>query len=230
MSRSQSLERLRQASPAVLPSLLLCDFGNLEREVRRLEDSGIAALHLDVMDGQFVPNFTYGMTIVEAVRRLTSLTVDVHLMITEPERYLRQFHEAGADVMTIHVEALADARPALEQIQALGAASGIALNPDTPLERIEGCLDLADLVLVMSVPAGFGGQPFHEGSLDKLRNLRSRVRPEVLLEVDGGVSVDTISRCSEAGADLFVVGSAIFRQPSYEQSIRQLSAAASRKK
>lgn len=231
MSRRSTLDRLHSAPPAVLPSLLQCDFGNLEREVRQLEAAGAKALHLDVMDGMFVPNLTYGMPIVEAVRRATSLPLDVHLMIAEPHKYLRQFAEAGADTMTFHVEAVDDPRPLLEEIRSLDAIAGIALNPATPLSRIEGCLDLADLVLVMSVPAGFGGQPFHEVALDKLRDLRKQVRPEVLLEVDGGVSDATIARCSEAGAQLFVVGSAIFRhaQP-YDVAIRELETLATLKR
>lgn len=229
MSRRQTLDRLRQASPAVLPSLLLCDFAHLEREVRRLEEAGAKALHLDVMDGQFVPNITYGMPIVEAVRRITSLPIDVHLMIAEPHRYLRQFVEAGSDSLTVHVEAVDNPADVLSEIQALDVAAGIALNPVTPLSRIEGCLDKADLVLVMSVPAGFGGQPFHAIALDKLRELRKQVRPEVLLEVDGGVSDATITRCALAGAELFVVGSAIFRQPNYAAAIRSLETLASAK-
>jgi ribulose-phosphate 3-epimerase len=227
MSRRPTLDRLRQAAPAVLPSLLLCDFGNLEREVRSLEEAGAKAVHLDVMDGQFVPNFTYGMPIVEAVRRVTSLPVDVHLMIAEPHRYLRQFAEAGADSLTVHIEAVSDAGPVIDQIHSLDVGAGIALNPATPLSQIESVLDRVDMVLVMSVPAGFGGQPFHEVALDKLRELRKRVRPEVLLEVDGGVSDATITRCAEAGAQLFVVGSAIFRDPPYDKAIRELESLAS---
>ena len=228
MSRRQTLDRLHQASPVVLPSLLLCDFANLEREVRNLEEAGAKAVHLDVMDGQFVPNLTYGMPIVEAVRRVTALPIDVHLMIAEPHRYVHQFAEAGADSLTVHVEATHDPAAVLDEIHSLDVAAGIALNPATPLTSIENCLDKADLVLVMSVPAGFGGQPFHENALDKLRELRKAVRPEVLLQVDGGVSDATIARCAEAGAELFVVGSAIFRHPgSYKTAIRELEALAS---
>jgi len=228
MSRRQTLDRLRQASPVVLPSLLLCDFANLEREVRNLEEAGAKALHLDVMDGNFVPNLTYGMPIVEAVRRVTSLPIDVHLMIAEPHKYLRQFADAGSDTMTVHIEAVDDPAAVLREIRELDVVAGIALNPATPLSRIEGCLDEADLILVMSVPAGFGGQPFHEVALDKLRELRKRVRPEVLLEVDGGVADATIARCAQAGAELFVVGSGIFRHPgSYSAAIRELETLAS---
>ena len=229
MSRRQTLDRLRQASPVVLPSLLLCDFANLEREVRQLEKAGAKAVHLDVMDGQFVPNITYGMPIVEAVRRVTSLPIDVHLMIAEPHRYLKQFADAGADCLTVHVEAAANPAETLAEIHALDVVAGIALNPATPLTRIQDCLDQADMILVMSVPAGFGGQPFHEVALDKLSELRKQVRPEVLLEVDGGVSHATIARCAQAGAELFVVGSAIFRQTDYAAAISDLESLASAK-
>ncbi len=225
MSRRDCLLRLRSAAPAVLPSLLLCDFGNLEREVRRLEEAGVEALHLDVMDGQFVPNLTYGMPIVEALRRLTSLPLDVHLMIDRPERYLEAFYQAGADVLTFHIEAVENPRPLLEQIRNLGAGAGVALNPDTPLATVENVLDACDLVLVMSVPAGFGGQTFHRGALEKLRRLRD-LAPHVLLEVDGGVNLSTVADCAAAGAHLLVVGSAIFRHDDYAAQVTRLTESA----
>jgi ribulose-phosphate 3-epimerase len=223
MSRRQHLPRLLRSAPVILPSLLLCDFGNLEREIARLEEAGVQGLHLDVMDGHFVPNLTYGMPIVAALRRLTDLPLDVHLMISEPERYVRQFHDAGADIITFHVEAVADPRPLLEEICGLDAGAGIALNPDTPLSTVEGCLDLCDLVLVMSVPAGFGGQKFHGVALEKLARLRKLVGPDVLLEVDGGINQSTIKSCAEAGANLFVVGSAIFGSDRYGPAVRELT-------
>lgn len=223
MSTSQHLVRLRRSAPVILPSLLLCDFGNLEREVARLTEAGVCGLHLDVMDGHFVPNFTYGLPIVAALRRLTDLPLDVHLMISNPERYLGPFREAGADILTVHVEAAADPRPLLTQIRELGAGAGLALNPQTPLSAIEPCLDLCDLALVMSVPAGFGGQPFHPVALDKLRRLREIGGPDLLLEVDGGVNEQTIHQCAVAGAQLFVVGSALFRAASYPAAVQGLS-------
>lgn len=222
-TRRACLDRLRGAAPVVLPSLLLCDFGNLEREIRRLEEAGIQGLHLDVMDGQFVPNLTYGMPIVAACRRLTDLPIDVHLMIADPARYVAQFYEAGADILTIHVEAARDPRPVLEEIHHLGAGAGIALNPETPLSDVTPFLELADLVLVMSVQAGFGGQKFNEVALEKLRQVRELTRPDVLLEVDGGVNEQTITRCAAAGAQLFVVGSAIFGRPDYAAAIGGLT-------
>ena len=201
----------------------MCDFGNLEREVRHLEQSGVKALHLDVMDGVFVPNLTYGMPVVEGIRRVTNLPLDVHLMIANPDQYIEQFFDAGADIITVHVEALKDARHTLARIRELGAGAGITLNPDTPLADIESCLDLCDLVLVMSVNAGFGGQQFNPVALEKLCRLREIAGDEVLLEVDGGVNDETIKQCAEAGAQLLVVGSAIFRNESYPPTIQRLT-------
>ncbi len=223
ISPRQHLSNLRDAAPTVLPSLLLCDFGNLEREVQRLEQAGVRALHLDVMDGVFVPNLTYGMPIVAALRRLTDLALDVHLMIAKPEQYIDQFLDAGADIVTVHIEAVENARSALTQIRDRDAGAGITLNPQTPLSTIEDCLDLCDLVLVMSVDAGFGGQEFNPVALDKLRRLRELTGDDVLLEVDGGVNADTVKACAEAGAQLFVVGSALFRNDNYATTVKKLT-------
>ncbi|MEQ8791580.1 MAG: ribulose-phosphate 3-epimerase [Pirellulaceae bacterium] len=223
MPRRDNVLQLRRSAPTILPSLLLCDFGNLEREVRRLEQAGVAGLHLDVMDGVFVPNLTYGMPIVEAVRRLTDLPLDVHLMISEPQRYFEQFYAAGADSITFHVEAVEDPRAALTQLRELGAAAGLALNPSTPADRVEACLDACDLVLVMSVEAGFGGQSFNESALPRLKRFRELAGDDVLLEVDGGVGPSTIGSCAKAGAELFVVGSAIFRHDDYTSAVGELS-------
>lgn len=217
------LDSLRAASPGILPSLLHCDFGNLEREVARLTAAGVPALHLDVMDGVFVPNFTYGMTIVEAFRKLTDLPLDVHLMMTRPEKFIRQFRDAGADVLTFHIEAVDDPAPLLEEIKSLGAGAGLAINPSTPFAAVQRVLELCDLLLVMSVEAGFGGQSFNSVALDRLRRARQLAGDRLLLEVDGGVNAETISSCAAAGAQLFVVGSAIFKQPDYGAAIRRLA-------
>jgi len=211
----------------VLPSLLSCDFGNLAREVALLEQAGATALHVDVMDGYFVPNLTFGMPIVQALRRLTDLPLDVHLMIVDPGRYVEDFFAAGADVITIHVEAVDDPHPVLEQIRVLGAGAGIALNPDTPVSAIEDCLDLCDLVLVMSVEAGFGGQAFNPVALRKLSCLNETVGLDALLEVDGGIGEATIAECAAAGAQLFVVGSAIFSSQDYGPVVKELTRLAS---
>ena len=222
MSRTDPLMHLKQSAPAILPSLLLCDFGNLEREVEALHTANVPGLHLDVMDGQFVPNFTYGMPIVKAFRQLTDLPLDVHLMISQPEKYIGQFIDAGADIVTIHVEATEAPRAALQSIQSQGAAAGLAFNPATPLETAEDCLDVCDLLLVMSVDAGFGGQAFNPVALEKLNKLRERVGESALLEVDGGINASTIRDCATAGAQLFVVGSAIFKTEDYTAAVAQL--------
>ncbi len=223
MSRTRHLEELRAASPVVLPSLLLCDFANLAQEVRCLEATGVKAIHLDVMDGHFVPNLSFGPNLVETIRRLTDLTLDVHLMISNPGEYLSRYVEAGADLLTIHTEVVDDARPLLEEIRSLGARAGLALNPPTPVAAIEAALPACDFVLVMSVMPGFGGQAFDEVALDKLRAIRAQVDDHVLLEVDGGVNDKTITACVEAGAGMLVVGSAITGQDDYQTKVALLT-------
>ncbi len=216
---------LRAEGPAVVPSLLLCDFGHLADEVKRLEDAGVRALHLDVMDGIFVPNITYGLPIVEAVRRATELPIETHLMIAEPAKYLRQFRDAGADAMTFHFEAVPDARPLLEQIRGMGAEAGLAINPATPVAAIKALLDACDILLVMSVSPGFGGQSFEPMALEKLSQLRALVTTDQLLEVDGGVNAKTIGSCVAAGAYSLIVGSAIFGHSDYTQALDALAVA-----
>jgi ribulose-phosphate 3-epimerase len=221
--RRNCISNLKDASPAVLPSLLLCDFGNLEQEIERLEEAGVAALHLDVMDGVFVPNFTYGMTIVAALRKLTEMPLDVHLMMVNPEKYIGQFFDAGADIITVHAEATDDAPAILQQIRELGAASGIAVNPDTPVSEIATAIPHADLALVMSVHAGFGGQSFIEPVLNKFDEIRGLPGgEEVMLEIDGGINVDTIGQATEQGVQLLVAGSAIFKHENYATAIENL--------
>ncbi len=223
MPLDNPLQRLRAGSPAILPSMLMCDFANLEREIRLLEDAGVVALHLDVMDGHFVPNMTYGLPIVSAIRGLTSLVLDVHLMISDPATYAPQFRDAGADVITFHAEAVEEPGKVLEIIRASGAGAGVAINPPTPLSVIENCLELCDLILVMSVMPGFGGQSFETVALEKLKQLSQRADVEALLEIDGGVNDSTIAACAEAGAKLFVVGSGIFRSNDYQDRMRALN-------
>jgi ribulose-phosphate 3-epimerase len=218
------MSALRQAGPLVLPSLLLCDFARLADEIGRLEQAGVCALHLDVMDGHFVPNLTYGAPIVAAIRSCTDLPLDVHLMISNPQDFVEEFREAGADSISVHIEAVPDPRALLKRIRGLGAAAGLAINPPTPLAAIEPYLPGCDLLLVMSVMPGFGGQDFDPVALDKLRTLVSLpAAKHLLLEVDGGVNDATIGSCAQAGATLFVVGSAIFRQPDYEQAVMRLT-------
>ncbi len=173
------------------------------------------------MDGHFVPNISFGFPVVEAVRRATRLPLDVHLMISEPGRYLKRFREAGADLMTVHVEVAEDARGLLREIRSLGAVAGLTLNPPTPVEHVEPYLDDCDLLLVMSVMPGFGGQEFEPLAIDRLRHLRAIGRSELLLSVDGGINEHTIGDCAEAGADLFVTGSALFGHHDYRQAMAE---------
>lgn len=228
MTFRERFPQFDEGPPVVLPSMLLCDFGRLADEVRGVEAAGVRALHLDVMDGHFVPNFTYGMTIVEAVRAATSLPLDAHLMIANPADHIDGFVDAGADSITIHAEAVDDPRPVLEKIRARGAGAGLAINPPTPLEAVADSLPLCDVALVMSVMPGYGGQAFNEVALDKLRTLRSQYGEQLLLEVDGGVNAETVGRCAEAGAHLLVVGSAIFRRPdrNYRAAVSELTSLA----
>jgi ribulose-phosphate 3-epimerase len=224
--RAELISRLRAKSPAMFASILFCDFGELDRELQALEAAGVTAMHLDVMDGNFVPNISFGLPIVEAARRATKLPIDVHLMIAEPARYIDQFRAAGADSMTIHVEAVEDPRPVLERIRELGAMASLAINPPTPLSAIEASLPYCDMVLVMSVMPGFGGQKFDEVALTKLKTLQSRTDVDPLLEVDGGITTDTIGPCADAGANLFVAGSAIIHSDDYARATSDLRSAA----
>ncbi len=222
MSRLQKLQSIRDNAPAILPSLLLCDFGNLEREVEQLHAANVPALHLDVMDGVFVPNMTYGLPIVKAFRQLTDLPLDVHLMIAKPEQYVEQFVEAGADIITFHPEAIDDPVPVLEKIRDAGIAAGLAINPGTTVAEIADALPLCDIVCVMSVEAGFGGQSFQESVLEKFEHIRQIEGDRVVLEIDGGVSSATIEKCNTAGVELFVAGSAIFRSDDYGIAVEKM--------
>ncbi|QDU54067.1 ribulose-phosphate 3-epimerase [Aeoliella mucimassa] len=223
--REQIKSQLRSAAPAIAPSILLCDYAKLGQEIADLQAAGAQLMHLDVMDGHFVPNFTFGMTIVEAARRSTDLPLDVHLMMENPGRYLKQFREAGADVLTVHEEVCRDQQELADlvaEIRELGALAGIAINPPTPLEKIDQVAADCDLILCMSVMPGFGGQKFDRTALDKLRTLHEREDVDALLEVDGGVNLETIADCAQAGANLLVVGSAISSGENYEKRFRQL--------
>jgi ribulose-phosphate 3-epimerase len=222
MVQHRQLSSLREAAPAVLPSMLMCDFGALAAEVAALEAAGAPGLHLDVMDGHFVPNLSYGLPLVETFRRLTDLPLDVHLMISNPGEYLQRFAAAGADVLTIHAEAVDDPRPLLAEIRNLGCAAGLAINPPTSVESIADCLDACDMVLVMSVMPGFGGQKFDPRALEKLQTVRKLGGADLVLEIDGGVNQQTIGDCVRAGAELLVVGSAILGGDDYSARIAEL--------
>jgi ribulose-phosphate 3-epimerase len=227
MSITRILDDLHAAAPLVNPSLLACDFGHLAEEIHRVEGGGAKMLHLDIMDGHLVPNLSFGIPVVEAVRRSTELPLDVHLMISEPWKYVKPFRKAGADLLTVHIEPFletkADPRPLLKEIRSLGAGVGISVNPPTSVESLACCLDLCDLALVMSVMAGFGGQSFMPDAIERLRRVRQMAGPNVLLSVDGGIARDTIGRCAEAGADVFVAGSALFKQEDYGRFIEEMN-------
>jgi ribulose-phosphate 3-epimerase len=210
---------------AVAPSLLSADFSRLAEEIRAAERAGADLFHLDVMDGRFVPNLTFGPMIVRAVRKLTDLPLDTHLMIENPDRYIPQFADAGSDVITIHAEASTDVRRDLRTIREKGKKSGLTLNPDTPFERIAEYLDGVDLLLVMSVFPGFSGQSFIPDVLSKITKAR-RIRDDngfdFAIEIDGGINPDTALRARGAGAEILVAGSSVFGSADYSESIRAI--------
>ncbi len=226
MTRPAALSRLLSSTPNIAPSMLKCDFANLRREVELLESAGAKLLHLDVMDGHFVPNLTYGPPVIKALRAATKLPFDAHLMISDPGRYLKDYLDAGCDVITVHIEAVPQPIALLRRIREGGAAAGLALNPGTSVETILPFLPECDLILVMSVEPGFGGQKFIPASLDKVRRLASAIGSDRLLSIDGGIDLDTIPAAAAAGVTQFVVGSAIFDTPDYRQAIDQLHLAA----
>jgi ribulose-phosphate 3-epimerase len=212
-------------APVIAPSILSADFGRLAEEVRAVEKAGADWIHVDVMDGHFVPNITLGPVIVRAVRRATSLPLDVHLMIEEPERYVEAFVDAGASTVGVHVEVSRHLHRTLAQIREAGARACVVLNPATPALAIEPVLGDADQVLVMTVNPGFGGQEFIESVLPKVEQLRRWIDERglrVALEVDGGIAPGTVGRAARAGADAFVAGTAVFKTKDYAAAIDAL--------
>lgn len=203
----------------IAPSLLSADFSRLEDEVRDVEKAGCDVLHIDVMDGRFVPNLTIGPLVVNAIRRITKLPLDVHLMIDTPSRYIAEFRKAGADWITVHVEAEKDVRGVLQMIRASGAKAGLSLRPKTPAETIVPFLPDLDLVLVMSVEPGFGGQSFMPDMMEKVKVLRPKFQG--LISVDGGIGAGNAAQALEAGADVLVAGSAVFGKSDRVKAIRE---------
>jgi len=206
----------------IAPSILSADFSKLGDEIKAVEDAGADWIHVDVMDGHFVPNITIGPLVVEAARQVTSLPLDVHLMIENPERYIKDFAKAGADLISVQVEACVHLNRTIQMIKESGLRAGVVLNPATPLSSVEWILEYVDLVMIMSVNPGFGGQAFIPNSLDRIKALRKMIQENgltTLIEIDGGVNEQTIQAVSEAGVDVFVAGSAIFGSPDYKKTI-----------
>jgi len=209
----------------IAPSILSADFARLAEEIQAVERAGASLLHVDVMDGQFVPNITIGLPVVKAISRATRLPLDAHLMIVEPGRYAEQFVAAGAQMVSVHIEADPHAQRTLSAIRAAGGQAGIAINPATSLSAVEEVLKFADYVLLMSVNPGFGGQKFIPESLDKLRRLRSMIDERGLnarIEIDGGIDRDNIAEVAAAGAEIIVSGSAIFSAKDPGVAFREL--------
>ena len=207
------------------PSILTADLSRLKEAIEEAEAAGVDWIHLDVMDGVFVPNLTFGPILVEAVRRVTSLPLDVHLMIVNPERYLEDFARAGADVITVHFEATPHAHRAVQRVKELGKKAGLAVNPATPLSAFEALLPELDLALLMSVNPGFGGQKYIPQSTERLRRLkamRDALNPACLIEVDGGVNRATVAEVYRAGADVAVAGSALFNDKPVKENLKEL--------
>ncbi len=206
----------------IAPSILSADFSKLGDEIKSVEEAGADWIHVDVMDGHFVPNITIGPLVVEAARRVTSLPIDVHLMIENPDRYIKDFAKAGADLISVQVEACVHLNRTIQIIKESGLRAGAVLNPSTPLSSIEWIIEEVDFIMIMSVNPGFGGQNFIPNSLDKVGALRKMIRDRglaTLIEIDGGVNEKTIKNISDAGVDVFVAGSAIFKNPDYKKTI-----------
>ncbi len=209
----------------IAPSILACDFNCLGAQIKAVGEAGIKYLHVDVMDGDFVPSISFGMPVLESVRKGTKLFLDTHLMIREPSRYVEEFRRCGADLITVHFEACGNLEATLEKVRASGAKAGLSINPETDVTAVIKYLPMIDLILVMSVHPGFGGQKFMPEAFEKLRTLRNEIdkgKLNVKLEVDGGVHLENIGEVSRAGADIIVCGTAVFNGD-IKRNIKELS-------
>lgn len=206
----------------IAPSVLSCDFSRMGEEIERLIEAGADYIHFDIMDGHFVPNITFGPPVIATLRRYCSVPMDVHLMIDNPEEYVDTFADAGADIITIHIEATKHPHRLISHIKDIGCKAGIVLNPGTPEDRIEFLVEDVDMVLVMTVNPGFGGQKFIPSMLKKIRNIRAMLGDDKELEVDGGIDITTAPEVIKAGANVLVAGSYIFSHPTYDVPIRKL--------
>jgi ribulose-phosphate 3-epimerase len=209
----------------IAPSILSADYLNFERDIKKVERGGADLIHIDVMDGNFVPNITFGPGLVKLIRKITKIPLDVHLMIVKPDRYIDKFKNAGADIITIHIETVLQPNKIIKYIKSLGVKAGVSLNPKTPISAIRDVLDSVDMVLVMSVEPGFGGQKFIESSYEKIRKLKEEIfkrRLNVDIEVDGGIYRGNAKKVIDAGANILVAGTAIFGEKNIKKAIHDL--------
>jgi ribulose-phosphate 3-epimerase len=212
----------------IAPSLLSADFANMARDIKELESAGADLLHCDVMDGVFVPNITFGIKMIEDIKKITNLKLDAHLMIVEPQKYIERFAKAGADIITIHIEAVKNAVEAIQQIKSFGVSAGIVLNPETSVSAIKDVLPFCDMVLVMSVHPGFGGQEFIASSIEKIKEIKSMITAlgkDIDLEVDGGINFDNVQSVIDAGANIIVAGNTVFSADDKKTAIMRLRGA-----
>ncbi|MDR2835555.1 MAG: ribulose-phosphate 3-epimerase [Bacteroidales bacterium] len=209
----------------ISPSLLSADFMNLEKDIKMLNESSASMLHLDIMDGVFVSNITFGIPIIKQIRKKTDKILDTHLMIVQPEKYIKEFKNAGANILTVHYEASTHLNRTIQEIKELGMKAGVALNPHTNVNLLENILPYVDLILIMSVNPGFGGQSFIENSLIKIKKLKQlidEINPNVKIEVDGGVNLENYTKIINAGADILVAGNAVFSSKNPIEIIKSL--------